>query len=215
MRDIIFLVADGEMEATVQGFFENEAYHQRLQCAQFDFDPKKDLIKHPKKDPGVYQDGHHYLKLYRETHRFAVVMLDFAFNDNLQNKDYQEFCQEIHQKMLGAGWPQDSFVVMVINPELEVLMWQSNTQGIEHIVDYQGPQGGLKTWLEHQGLWPADSPKPPDPKAAIDKVRGKNWGRRKTHSQIYKRVAKEVSFRNCQDASFLGLWEQIKQWYPV
>ena len=32
MRDIVFLVADGEMQATVEGFFENDAYYKRLNC---------------------------------------------------------------------------------------------------------------------------------------------------------------------------------------
>ncbi|KAB7670172.1 hypothetical protein [Plesiomonas shigelloides] len=54
-----------------------------------------------------------------------------------------------------------------------------------------------------------------EPKAAIDTVRGQNWGRKKTHSQLFKRIAKEVSFRGCQDGSFNGLLQQIQAWYPV
>ncbi|MDV5079488.1 hypothetical protein DA096_25080 [Vibrio rotiferianus] len=53
-----------------------------------------------------------------------------------------------------------------------------------------------------------------DPKAAIDAVRGQNWGRKKTHSQLFKRIAKDVSFRGCEDESFNGLLQQIKAWYP-
>ncbi|MCJ0817269.1 hypothetical protein [Vibrio vulnificus] len=55
---------------------------------------------------------------------------------------------------------------------------------------------------------------PTDPKAAIDAVRGQNWGRKKTHSQLFKRIAKDVSFRVCEDESFNGLLQQIKAWYP-
>ena len=95
MRDIVFLVADGEMQATVEGFFENQAFDARLQCARFEFDTKQDLIKHPRKDPGVYQDGHNLLKSYVDTHNYAVVMVDFAFNDNLQTMNYQQFCTNL------------------------------------------------------------------------------------------------------------------------
>lgn len=51
-------------------------------------------------------------------------------------------------------------------------------------------------------------------KAAIDAVRGQNWGRKKTHSQLYKRIAKDVSFRGCEDETFNGLLHQIQAWYP-
>ncbi|MDU2407645.1 methylation-associated defense system protein MAD4 [Acinetobacter junii] len=216
MRDIVFLVADGEMQATVEGFFENPAFDTRLQCSRFEFDTKQDLIKHPRKDPGVYQDGHNLLKSYIDTHNYAVVMVDFAFNDNLQTMDYQQFCEIIKANMRSAGWPDDRFFVMAINPELEVLMWQADTSRIEHVFDYPREREGisLRNWLQHRNLWDEGHLKPADPKAAIDRVRVQTWGRKKTHSQLFKRIAKDVSFRGCEDESFNGLLHQIQAWYP-
>jgi len=215
MRDIVFLVADGEMRRTVEGFFEHEAYERRLQCSRFDFDPKLDLFDHPEKDPGVFLQAHKFLNLFRETHKFAVVMLDFAFNDNLESRDVDEFCEEILQNLITSGWNEEQVHVMVINPELEVLMWQEDTQGIERIIDYPNTQGSLREWLLNKGLWPADEAKPPDPKQAIDVVRKQGWGRKKSHSQIFKKVAAQVSFRNCRDQAFNDLWSQLQTWYPV
>lgn len=217
MRDIVFLVADGEMQATVEGFFENPAFDARLQCARFEFDTKQDLIKHPGKDPGVYQNGHYLLQRFIDSHRYAVVMVDFAFNDNLRTMDYQQFCDTMKVNMRAAGWPDERFFVMAINPELEVLMWHADTSRIEHIFDYPIDRGAgtLRAWLQAKNLWDAGAPKPADPKAAIDAVRGQNWGRKKTHSQLFKRIAKEVSFKGCQDESFIGLLQQIQGWYPV
>lgn len=214
MRDIVFLVADGEMQATVEGFFENPAFDARLQCARFEFDTKQDLIKHPRKDPGVYQDGHNLLKSYVDTHNYAVVMVDFAFNDNLRTMDYQAFCETMKANMRAAGWPDDRFFVMAINPELEVLMWQADTRRIEPVFDYPGASGSLRAWLQDRNLWDVDDLKPADPKAAIDAVRRQSWGRKKTHSQLFKRIAKEVSFRGCEDESFTGLLQKIQAWYP-
>lgn len=214
MRDIVFLVADGEMQATVEGFFENTAFDTRLQCAKFEFDTKQDLIKHPGKDPGVYQNGHYLLQRCIDSHKYAVVMVDFAFNDNLQTMDYQQFCETIKANMQAAGWPDERFFVMAINPELEVLMWQADTRRIEPVFDYPGESRTLRTWLQDRNLWNADALKPADPKAAIDAVRGQNWGRKKTHSQLFKRIAKDVSFRGCKDESFNGLLQQIQAWYP-
>ncbi len=214
MRDIVFLVADGEMQATVEGFFENEAFDQRLQCARFEFDTKQDLIKHPRKDAGVYQDGHNLLKSYMGTHQYAVVMVDFAFNDNLEIMDYGQFCDNMKAKMKKSGWPEERFLIMAINPELEVLMWQADTRRIEPIFNFQGESGGLRAWLQERNLWEIGLPKPQDPKAAIDKVRNQNWGRKKTHTQIFKRIAKDVSFRGCEDESFNSFLRQIQAWFP-
>ncbi len=216
MRDIVFLVADGEMQATVEGFFENPAFDARLQCARFEFDTKQDLIKHPRKDPGVYQDGHNLLKSYVDTHNYAVVMVDFAFNDNLQTMDYQQFCEKIKANMRAAGWPDERFFVMAINPELEVLMWQADTSRIEPIFDYPREREGisLREWLQQRNLWNADALKPADPKSAINIASSQGWGRKKAHTQLFKRIARDVSFKGCEDESFNGLLHQIQAWYP-
>lgn len=214
MRDIIFLVADGEMRRTVEGFFEHEAYERRLQCNRFYFDPQQDLVDHPGKDPGVYAEAHKFLELYKDTHTHSVVMLDFAFNDNLDTKNPEDLQQEMLQNMIDCGWAADHVHVMVINPELEVLMWQEETQGIERIIEYPGVQNSLREWLKDRGMWDEGLPKPPDPKAAIDLVRKQGWGKMKTHSQIFKRVASSVSFRNCQDLGFVGLRQKLQVWFP-
>lgn len=215
MRDIIFLVADGEMRRTVEGFFEHEAYERRLQCNRFDFDPQHDLVDHPGKDPGVYAEAHKFLELYRDTHSHAVVMLDFAFNDNVDTKNPQDLQQEILQNMIDSGWAADHVHIMVINPELEVLMWQEDTQGIERIIEYPDRQKSLRDWLKDKGMWEEGLLKPQDPKGAIDLIRSQCWGKKKTRSQIFKRVANSVSFKNCQDQAFTGLWAQLQEWYPV
>lgn len=212
MRDIVFLVADGEMQATVEGFFENDAYDKRLNCERFEFNSKLDLVKHPQKDPGVFQTGHYFIKGYLQTHSYAVIMLDAQFGGAPEALIMR---QKIKDNMIKSGWLEEQFYIMVIDPELEVLMWQEDTRGIEQIINYPGEPGALKQWLNERNLWPEDLPKPPDPKAAIDKIRGQSWGRKKTHSQNFKRVASEVSFKKCQDEAFVGLWQQLMDWYPV
>ncbi|MBF4312521.1 hypothetical protein EAY03_22385, partial [Vibrio anguillarum] len=90
----------------------------------------------------------------------------------------------------------------------------ADTRRIESVFDYPGASGSLRAWLQERNLWDAGDLKPADPKAAIDAVSGQNWGRKKTHSQLFKRIAKEVSFRGCADESFNGLLQQIQTWYP-
>ncbi|PMH08663.1 methylation-associated defense system protein MAD4 [Vibrio lentus] len=215
MRDIVFLVADGQMEQTVKGFFDNPAYERRLQCNRFEFNAQEDLFTHPGNDPGVFNEAHQFLNLYSDSHRYAVIMLDFNFNDNLKVKDIDQFRQELSLRMQEAGWPKERFYIMAINPELEVLMWQEDTRGLERILGYAGQEGSLRQWLADKGLWPTDVLKPPEPKKAIDFVRAQSWGPSITRPQIFKAVAKNVSFRRCQDDSFVGLWQQLQVWYPV
>ncbi len=203
------------MEETVKGFFSNPAYDRRLGCGKFNFNSIEDLKTHPGKDPGVLADAHNVLKLFLDTHKYAVVMLDFQFNNNFEETTVDNLRHEIEGKMLSVGWPKERFHVMVIDPELEVLMWQEDTRGIEQAIDYRWDQGSLRGWLNDHDLWDKGLPKPPDPKSALDIIRSANPGKNRTHSQIFRRVASEVSFRDCQDPAFMGLWQQLQDWFPV
>lgn len=55
-RDCVFLVADKNMEAMVQGFLLREAFHLSLGCGAFNFDPREDLfVAAGHTDPGLYK----------------------------------------------------------------------------------------------------------------------------------------------------------------
>ena len=54
-RPVIFLVADNNMEATVQGFLSNPNVAKHLRVSPFEFDPQEDIVVESGHDPGVYQ----------------------------------------------------------------------------------------------------------------------------------------------------------------
>lgn len=56
---------------------------------------------------------------------------------------------------------------------------------------------------------------PVDPKSVIDALKVQNRGRNKTHSQLYKRIAKDVFSKDCAVDSFNSLLQRIQIWYPV
>ncbi len=75
MSDCIFLVADGAMKATCQGFLGRKKYNLSLNTREFTFE----IISHPHCDPGVYHTSHQILAAYSRQCKHAVVMLDKAW----------------------------------------------------------------------------------------------------------------------------------------
>ncbi len=80
MRDCVFLVADATMAAVFESFLTRRDYHNRLGCrALKDFEAGRDILVHPRHDPGVYADAHEFLRNTRRLYQRAVVALDAAW----------------------------------------------------------------------------------------------------------------------------------------
>src|SRR5215475_4807580 len=116
MRDCIFLLADKNMEAAFTGFLTRYGFHLSLGIRRFAFDQTQDIIVASSSDPGVFQRAHELLRLYLHTHRFAVIVLDHAWDGS---PDVELLEQTIKSNMLSSGWRTDRVVVIVIDPELE------------------------------------------------------------------------------------------------
>ena len=151
MRDCVFLLADGNMRACVEGFLGRAQFHQSLGTAGFDFDSNQDLlVDEGGNDPGVYKRAHEILKSYKGTHERAVVILDNHW-DGSPGADRIE--EDIRNNLLSTGWSEDRIVVIVIDPELEVWLWQDN-QNVERAFRHRPPPS-LRQVLRDGGLWPA------------------------------------------------------------
>ncbi|MGR5433203.1 methylation-associated defense system protein MAD4 [Vibrio owensii] len=211
MRDLVCLVADNEMEAAVRGFFDNPAHGARLGCRDFSFNPQGDLIKHPRHDAGVCNDGHNMLKLYLATHQHALIMLDKECELGLSADQMR---QRIQDNMVSVGWPVERFHIFVIDPELEVLAWQENTCALERAVGYREAEGTLRQWISAQGYWPQGEECPQDPKAALDHTIHSNvTGRRKARSVVFRSFAENVSLRHCTNNGFGVLRTCLQGWF--
>ena len=213
MKHMVVMVADSEMEAAVNGFFKNPAYHTKLGCKAFDFNSQGDLVK-LKNDPEVFHNGHEYLRGYVESHQYALVMLDKECG---MTHSAEEMAQHITDNLLSVGWSEDRIHVMVIDPELEVLLWQEDTRRLEEAVGCTLAAGGLRQWLIDHKHWPAGTPAPVDPKAAIDAVIGCSAIRRKnkSHARVYGKFAEIVSLRHCTNGTFGALQGQVQAWFPA
>jgi|SRR5579884_2044459 len=208
MSDLVVLVADGTMRAVFSTFFERPRFHEAIGCSQFDFNPVTDIfndVLHT--DGGVHLRAQELLRLYLRTHRYALVVLDGQFGGE---RPCNEIRDEIQARLDNNGWDGRSAVI-VIDPELEVLLWQDNPN-VERALGHTGPDR-LRRQLATNGDWPLESPKPHQPKELIQRVIRQNGVR--TAFVAYTEIARTVTVRRCRDEAFLLLRDSLRAWFPA
>lgn len=207
MRELVILVADGTMAAVFRAFFGRERWDLTLQCAQFDLWPEEDIFHDPlHTDGGVHKSAQELLRPYLNTHSRAMVVLDQKFGGGLPAAEVR---QDILARLYQNGW-NDRCEVVVIDPTLEVWLWQ-NSPHVEQALMFSG--GSLRQHLQNNGQWPADAPKPLEPKETIQAlVKAKKVLKTKV---VYSRIARSISIHGCADASFELFANTIRQWFPV
>ncbi len=207
MRDCIFLLADKNMEAVFTGFLTREQFHRSLGTGRFEFDPAQDLIvDEAGNDPGVYTRAHELLRPYQRSHRYAVVVLDNAWDGSPGAVTIQE---TISSNLSKVGWDADTFAVIVIDPELEAWIWQDSPH-VEKALRFSA-EVGLRQWLEGKGLWEANVAKPADPKLAVEQTLKAT--RTPRSSAIYKQITCAISVKGCVDPAFELLKSTLQGWF--
>jgi hypothetical protein len=205
-RELIILVADGTMRAVFAAFFERQ-FHHALACAPFDFNPRIDLMHDPlNTDGGVHRRCHDILRPYLRTHRRALVVLDQQFGGERPAEDVRN---EIEDLLNANGWAGRA-AAAVIEPELEVLLWQDNPN-VERALRHSGPS--LRQLLARDGRWPGESPKPPAPKALIQGLIRAN--RAGAPMAVYGLIASQVSTARCVDPAFHRVRDALRAWFPA
>lgn len=208
MRDCIFLLADKNMEAAFTGFLTRDGFDLSLGTRRFAFDQTQDIIVESGSDPGVFQRAHELLRLYLHTHRFAVIVLDHAWDGS---PDVEVIEQTMKGNMLSSGWHADRVVVIVIDPELETWLWQDSPHVATALRFTQ--HLSLRQWLESQGLWDTTAAKPSDPKRAVEVTL--RVSRTPRSSAIYRQITHRISVQACSDPAFIKLRATLRQWFPV
>ncbi len=147
MRDCIFLLADKNMEAAFIGFLTRDGFHFSLEIHHFDVDLLQDIIVDEMgNDPGIYTRAHEFLRSYQRTHRHAVIVLDNAWEGSPGVAAIED---NISQNMRATGWDENDFVVIVINPELEIWILQDSPV-VERAFRFQ-QDISMRKWLEKKG----------------------------------------------------------------
>ncbi len=208
MRDCVFLLADSNMKGAFEGFLSREVFHRGIGCGPFQFDANEDLVvASGDNDPGLFTRGHELLRPYQNTHQHAIMVLDTAWDGS---PGAERIRDKVSANMLESGWERDRFHVVVIDPELEVWIWQQNPHvatalGFESVDGLMADTLLVDAWIRGQA-------KPKDPKETLEAILKKK--RIPRSSAIYKGITSKVSVRQCQDSAFLTMLETLRGWFP-
>lgn len=206
MRELIILVADGTMEAVFHAFFGRERWDLTLGCGPFDLWPQEDIFHDTlHTDGGVHKRAHELLRPYLNTHNRALVVIDQQFGGD---RPADEVRREILDRLEKNGW-RGRCEIVVIDPELEVWLWQDKPQ-VSQALNFSGPS--LRAHLKETGEWPEDTVKPLDPKASLQTLIKPH--RALKTKVVYSRIAKSVSVAGCTDQAFGRLASALRTWFP-
>ncbi len=216
MRELVILVADGTMKAVFDAFFGRDKWHLTLQCGDFDLWPEEDIFHDPlHTNGGVYKQAHELLRPYTRTHLRALVVLDQQFGGERPAQDVKD---QIVKRLRRNGWEdretregrrESRCAVVVIDPELEVWLWQDNPE-VAQAVRFRGTS--LRASLQETGEWPKEAEKPAEPKETMQRLIREN--RAPKTKVVYSRIARSVSTLNCRDGAFLKLASTLREWFP-
>ena len=202
MRDIMLILADGGMEQVLRGFLGRDQFHRSLGCGKFGFDPALDVIVAPTRDSGVYGSAHELLRPYERSHRRAVAMVDADWDGS----PGADMIREHVSARLAVDWTE--FAVIVIEPELEAWLMNENA----HLARIFRCPENYRQILQQAGWWPADLPKPPRPKEALEYLRRRHKAR--AVNADFGKLAAAMSVGQCQDPAFNQLRDHLRAWFP-
>jgi hypothetical protein len=127
-----------------------------------EFDPQQDITREAAgKDSGCFLRGASLLGPRKKTHRHGMVILDEQWGGS---PGWRAIEDKVSSE-LEAEWG-DQAEVIVVAPELEVWAFVQSDH-LQRALAWPQRNGALRQWLERRGAWPADCPKPPSPKEAL------------------------------------------------
>jgi len=198
--DLVCLVADKNMEATIQGLLSR---WRALSIREIYF---KTLV-HPRHDPGCFHDSEQVLRPFHRCADHALVLLDGAWDGAPGNaSQLQSKLQSCLDNAFGLGWAR----AVVIDPELEAWVF-SGSPHVENVFGWRGRQPSLRQALHQQGYWPSNARKPTRPKEAVEYALRES--RTPRSSSLYRKLASIVSLQGCQDRAFLRFRSALQHWF--
>jgi hypothetical protein len=199
-QDLLALVADSHQREVLEVLLTKRQDALRLRALSFEVHP------HPRQDPGVYHEAEMFLAPFRQSHCFALVLLDVEFPGS---PGAPATIQEEIQKRLDArGW-KDRSRVIAIAPEFEAWVWSDSP----HVVDILGQtQAQIRTIATKHDWWPNGAAKPSRPKELLSAVlRASRKG--PPSAALFGKLAERVSVQRCADPAFARLRQTLQQWF--
>lgn len=202
MKDLVLLVADRNMEFTLRGLLGRP---EALEIRPVTFD----LYVHPRHDPGCLNEAHDFLRPLNRDYERALVLFDQQ-GCGREHTPLETLCEDVRERLARSGWDQRADVV-ILAPELEVWVWSASPH-VEACLGWAGRQPSLRVWLAENEHWPPGTPKPPQPKEAMEAAL--RQVRTPRSSAIYRELAQQVSLQGHGEPAFLRLVAVLQRWFP-
>jgi hypothetical protein len=202
VKDLIALVADADMEASVRGILSRPS---ALGIQPISFDVKR----HVQRDAGCRSGAHDFLRLWLHTFRYAVVLFDHEGCGKEQEvRDAVE--REVEKRLEANGW-RGRCATVVIAPELESWVW-SDSIVVDDILGWGHHDPGLREWVRSEtDFWKGQQAKPGRPKEAFEAAL-RNVGKPKS-AALFEELAGRVSVERCLDPSFHKFKRVLSEWF--
>ena len=208
-QDLVVLVPDADIEQAVGGLLSRP---DGLGLAPLEWA----VVRHPDRDPGCRVRAVEFLRPYLLRFRRALVVFD---REGCGSGDSREDIQRgVEGALSRNGW-MDRAKAIVIDPELEVWLWNGSARVAEEL-GWGRDYSELRDHLAACGLWPEDAAKPPEPKRAareaMRKARVRSRSRRSPAK--FRRLACQVAagtLGSCEDPAFRELIDTLTGWFPV
>lgn len=202
MKDLVLLVADRNMEFTLRGLLGRP---EALAIRPVAFD----LYVHPRHDPGCLHEAHDFLRPLSRDYKYAMVLFDHQ-GCGREDDPPEVLSTSVKERLARSGWDQRADVV-ILAPELEVWVWSASPH-VETCLGWVDRQPSLRDWLAEAGHWPPGTPKPPQPKEAMEAAL--RQVRKPRSSAIYLELAQQVSLQGHDEPAFLRLAAALRRWFP-
>jgi hypothetical protein len=211
MKDLLFLVADGNMSEAVAGMLGRSSVHLAIGCGAFDFDGRRDVkVAKGQNDPGLLKRADELLRPYSGEYQHAVVVVDEEWGGS---PGADAIRQQLDGHLERAGWPIPDGLSLVVRPEADVWLWSDSP----HTPTALGWASwtDLRPALEREGWMAEGDVKPPRPKEAAEWALQSGPKRLPRSSALYRQVASKVSVNRCQDDAYLDLLDALRVWFPI
>jgi hypothetical protein len=203
MSDLVVLVPDKNLEATVKGLLSR---HQSLSVRQLN----AHVHVHPARDPGCLKVGPDFLRAFSSLYRHGLILLDRDGRGS-ESQSREQLESDIEFRLDASGWNGRAKAI-VLDPELEVWVW-SESPHLSHFLGWTADAASLRQWLIDQGYLTTDRPKPDRPKDAVEKLLRR--ARLPRSSSRYFELAQKISLHRCEDRAFLKFKETLLSWFPA
>ena len=153
---------------------------------------------HPERDPGCFHRSDLFLQPFHKLFKHAIVVFDRQGCGQQQNPR-EELEKIVTVNLSKAGWDGRASTI-VIDPELESWVF-SDSPELDIAIGWAGKEPSLRSWLAEKGFIAYGETKPAQPKEALESAL--KHAKIPRSSSLYSQLAQKISFRRCNDPSFL------------